>query len=247
MKTKVAGINSIFEALKGQRKVHKIYIQEGRKGKKMSDLLNLAGTMGVYVQYVEKRELDKMYTVTNHQGVVAVVDEYEYASMEEVLEKAVSRGEQPFLLILDGLEDPRNLGAIIRTAECAGVHGIIIPRHNSVEVTEAVARASAGAVEHVLLVRETNIVNAMQYLKNKGLWVIGADPGGGGEYFSTALPTPAAVVIGGEGKGIRRLVKENCDVLVNIPMFGRVNSLNASVAAALVLYEVLRQRLKGSV
>jgi len=242
VKEKLAGVNSIMEALRGRRRVHKIYIQEGRGGKRIEELITLAGKRGVFWQYIEKTKLDAMYTLGNHQGVVAQVDTYEYSSLEEMLEYAAMRGEAPLLLILDGIEDPQNLGSIIRTAECAGVHGIIIPKHNATEITSAVARASAGAVEHMRMAMETNLVSCINKLKTHGLWIVAVDMDGKQDYFSSALPSPTALVIGGEGQGIRRLVKENCDLIVKIPMAGAINSLNASIAAGLVIYEVLRQR-----
>ena len=242
MKEKLAGVNSIMEALRGRRRVHKIYIQEGRGGKRIEELITLAGKRGVFWQYVEKTKLDSMYTLGNHQGVLAQVDVYEYSSLEEILEYAAMQGEAPLVLILDGIEDPQNLGSIIRTAECAGVHGIIIPKHNATEITSAVSRASAGAVEHMRMAMETNLVSSINKLKKHGLWIIAVDMDGNQDYFDSALPSPTALVVGGEGNGIRRLVKENCDLIVKIPMQGAVNSLNASVAAGLVIYEVLRQR-----
>lgn len=242
MKEKLAGVNSIMEALRGRRRVHKIYIQEGRGGKRIEELINLAGKRGVFWQYVEKSQLDQMYTQANHQGVVAQVDIYEYSSLEEILEYAAMRGEAALVLILDGIEDPQNLGSIIRSAECAGVHGIIIPRHNASEITAAVARASAGAVEHMRIAMETNLVTSIKRLKTHGLWVVAADMDGQQDYFQASIPSPTALVVGGEGKGIRRLVKENCDLVVKIPMTGSINSLNASVAASLLIYEALRQR-----
>jgi 23S rRNA (guanosine2251-2'-O)-methyltransferase len=241
MQEKLAGVNSIMEALRGKRKIHKIYIQEGRGGKNIEELVQQAQKKGIYCQYVDKQRLDGMYTSANHQGIVAQVDSYEYSSLDEILEQAALRGQDPFVLILDGIEDPQNLGSIIRTAECAGVHGIIIPQHSSAEVTAAVARASAGAIEHIRIARETNLVNCIKYLKTKGLWVVGASMEGSIEFFDAHIPSPAAVVIGGEGTGIRRLVSQNCDLLVKIPMLGRISSLNASVAAGLIIYEVLRQ------
>lgn len=242
MQEKLAGVNSIREALIGRRKVHKIFVQEGKASKKVEELVRLAQKKAVYVQYVEKQRLDEMYTVSNHQGIIALVDSFRYAEVEEILEKAAMSDREAFLLILDGIEDPQNMGSIIRTAECAGVQGIIIPQHSSTEITAAVARASAGAVEHILIARETNLVNCIKSLKEKGLWVIGADMAGEINYYSCNMPSPTVLVIGGEGRGIRRLVKENCDLLVKIPMLGSIPSLNASVAAALVMYEVLRQR-----
>jgi 23S rRNA (guanosine2251-2'-O)-methyltransferase len=194
MKEKLAGVNSIMEALKGQRKVQKILIQEGRAGKRIEELVKLATKKGVYIQYVEKQRLDQMYTASNHQGIIAQVDSYEYSSIEEVLEYAALKKESPLLVILDGLEDPQNLGSIIRTAECAGVHGVIIPRHNSAEITAAVAKASAGAVEHMHIIQETNLVNAIKKLKEQGLWVIGADISGESDYFAVSIPNPTAIV-----------------------------------------------------
>ncbi len=242
MKEKLVGINSIMEALKGRRKIHKIYVQEGRQGKRLTDLLNLAQVKGVFVQTVEKRRLDHMYTLGNHQGIIANVDQYPYASVEDMLNLAADNGEKPLLLVLDGMEDARNLGAVIRTAECVGVHGIIIPRHNSAEINEYAVRSSAGAVEHMLIARETNLVNTLKHLKNQGMWVIGAEADAHAYYYQTDIPLPAVVVVGGEGRGMRRLVREQCDLLLKIPMFGSINSLNASVAAALILYEIVRQR-----
>lgn len=242
MAEKIAGVNAIMEAIHGRRKVQKIFVQEGRGGKKVQDLIDLASRLGIYYQYVEKQRLDHMYTLGNHQGIVAQVEDYEYASLDEMLENAAIKGEEPFLIMLDGIEDPQNLGSIIRTAECAGVHGIILPRHHACEVTSAVSRASAGAIEHVLIAQETNLVNTIKYLKERGFWVTGADMDGSDLYHQVRIPSPTVLVIGGEGQGMRRLVKENCDLIVRIPMIGSVNSLNASVAAALVIYEVLRQR-----
>jgi 23S rRNA (guanosine2251-2'-O)-methyltransferase len=244
MQDKLAGVNSIMEALRGKRKVHKIYVQEGRAGKKVEELLRLAQKKGIFCQYVDKERLDGIYTSANHQGIVAQVDNYEYSSVDEILEQAALSGQEPFILILDGIEDPQNLGSIIRTAECAGVHGIIIPQHSSAEVTAAVVRASAGAVEHIRIARETNLVSCIQRLKEQGLWVVGASMEGSQEYFHSQLPSPTALVIGGEGTGIRRLVRQNCDLLIRIPMLGSIASLNASVAAGLIMYEVMRQRLQ---
>jgi len=242
MQEKLAGVNSIMEALNGRRKIHKIFVQEGRGGKRIEELLKLAEKRGIYWQYVDRQRLDQMYTQANHQGVVAQVDSFTFSSVDEILEKAAQSGQEPFILILDGIEDPQNMGSIIRTAECAGVHGIIVPRHNSSEITPAVVRASAGAVEHMLVAMETNLVNAIKSLKKNGLWIVAADMDGEQDYFCCRMPTPTALVVGGEGQGIRRLVKENCDMVVRIPMIGSIKSLNASVATGLIIYEVLRQR-----
>ncbi|NLO22598.1 MAG: 23S rRNA (guanosine(2251)-2'-O)-methyltransferase RlmB [Syntrophomonadaceae bacterium] len=243
MKEKLAGINSIVEALKGRRRIDKILVQENRQeSKRMAELLQLASKKGVFVQVVEKSRLDKLYTIGNHQGIIALVDAYSYSSLEEVLEYAALSKQAPFLVILDGIEDPRNFGAIVRTAESAGVHGIIVPRHHSVTVNETVARASAGAIEYMPIIQVANLVNTIKGLKEQGMWVIGADMEAKDHYYNLSIPTPTVLVIGGEGKGLKRLVKENCDLLLKIPMKGQMASLNASVAAALLIYEVLRQR-----
>ncbi len=242
MKEKLAGINSVMEALKGRRKIEKIMVQEGRQGKRIGELMNLAEKKGVYVQTVEKTRLDKLYTIGNHQGIIAMADAYPYSTLEEALEHAALRNEMPFIIMLDGIEDPRNFGAIVRTAESAGVHGIIIPRHNSVQVNEVVSKASAGAVEYMHIIQESNLVNVIKLLKGQGMWIIGADMEAKDNYFEASIPTPSVLVVGGEGKGLRRLVKENCDLLLKIPMKGKLGSLNASVAAALFIYEILRQQ-----
>lgn len=242
MTEKLAGINSIIEALKGKRKVHKIFIQTGKKGRRWDELLALARKKGVFIQEVEKERLNQMYKIGNHQGIVATIDAFSYASLEEIMERAAMSGQEPLLLVLDGIEDPQNFGSIIRTAECAGVHGIIIPRHGSAEVNETAARVAAGAVEHMLVARETNLVNTLERLKQMGLWVVGSEAQADLVYYSTSLPSPTVLVIGSEGKGMRKLVKEHCDILVKIPMLGRISSLNASVAASLLVYEILRQR-----
>ena len=243
MKEKLAGINSIVEALKGRRRIDKILVQENRQeSKRMAELLQLASKKGVFVQVVEKSRLDKLYTIGNHQGIIALVDAYSYSSLEEVLEYAALSKQAPFLVILDGIEDPRNFGAIVRTAVSAGVHGIIVPRHHSVTVNETVARASAGAIEYMPIIQVANLVNTIKGLKEQGMWVIGADMEAKDHYYNLSIPTPTVLVIGGEGKGLKRLVKDICDLLLKIPMKGQKASLNASVAAALLIYEVLRQR-----
>ncbi|HWP98328.1 MAG TPA: 23S rRNA (guanosine(2251)-2'-O)-methyltransferase RlmB [Syntrophomonadaceae bacterium] len=242
MTDKLAGINPIIEALRGRRKIHKIYIQAGKQGKRLQELLGLARKKGVFIQEVEKERLNQLYKIGNHQGIVATVESFSYSSVEEMLEKAALAGEEPLVLILDGIEDPQNMGSIIRTAECAGVHGVIIPRHNTAEVNDTVARVAAGALEHVLVAQETNLVQVIQRLKDAGFWVVGSDMQADLPYYTTQFPAPTALVIGGEGQGVRRLVLENCDMVVKIPMYGQIGSLNASVAAALLIYEALRQR-----
>lgn len=244
MSSKLAGPNSVIEAIRSRRRVHRIYMLEGKSGQKFDEIARLAAQRGIYVQTVERNRLDQMYRESNHQGVVAVVEDYEYATVEEMLEKACMRQEAPFILILDGIEDPQNLGAIIRTAECAGVHGIILPRHSAADITAAVARTSAGAVEHILLARVKNLVESIKSLKSKGFWIVGADISADQDLFTADIPEPAVLVIGGEDRGIRRLVKDNCDVLIKIPLLGKISSLNASNAAAICIYEMVRRHRK---
>lgn len=242
MADRIAGMNSVFEALQGQGRVHRIYVQEGRAGKRMQELLDLAAKRGIYCKTVDRAQLDRMFTEGNHQGVVAEVESFQYAQVDDIFRLAEARGEEPFIVLLDGLEDPHNLGAVIRTAECAGVHGIILPKHHAVEVNATVHRTSAGAVAHMLVVQETNLTNCMQRLKERGMWVIGADMDGKDSLYEANIPLPAALVIGGENRGLRPLVRKNCDLIVRIPMFGTVNSLNASNAAALMIYEIVRRK-----
>jgi len=238
----LGGINSVTEALRGPRKIYKLYIGKDSRNPRIEEIVNLAQNKGIAVKLTDRGELDRLYSQAPHQGVVMEAEPYRYADLQDVLEQVAAAGDQALLLVLDGVEDPQNLGAIIRTAECAGVNGIILPRHHSAAITPAVVRASAGATEHMAVVRETNLVNTLKELKKAGMWVVGADMEGSAEYFRTKMPCPAVLVIGGEGRGIRRLVRENCDLLVRIPMYGQVNSLNASVAAALLIYELVRQR-----
>lgn len=242
MAEKIVGINSIAEALAGKRKIHRITYDETRGGKRITELLEKAARQGIYCQPAERRKLDNMYRRGNHQGIIAEIDDYEYAEVFDLLRQAHTSGEAPFLLMLDGIEDPQNLGAIIRTAEAAGVHGIILPRHNAAGINDTVIRAAAGATEHMLIATVTNLVNTIRELKEQGLWVVGADMQGKENYFTAVIPEPVLLIIGGEGRGIRRLVKEHCDLLLRIPLRGKVESLNASVAAALMMYEVVRRR-----
>jgi len=242
LQDKITGINAVSETLQGGRKVDLLYIQEGQQGKRIEALKEEAVRQKIPIKYLKRERLEEMAGGNKHQGVMALVEAYNYADLGDALDLADRRGEAPFIVILDGIEDPHNLGAIIRTAECAGVHGIIIPKHHAAEITPAVGRASAGAVEHMLVIKATNLVNAIKELKEQGLWIVGADMEGKNDYFTGSIPTPVALVIGSEGRGIRRLVKEHCDLLLRIPLNGKVNSLNASVAAALLIYEVIRQR-----
>lgn len=241
MQDKLTGINAVTEALQGSRKVELIYVLESQEGKRIDAIREEASRQRISVKEIKRERMDQMAGHPKHQGILALVKAYNYADLEDALALAARREEAPFIIILDGIEDPNNLGAVIRTAECAGVHGVVIPKHHAAEITPAAGRASAGAIEHMLVIRATNLVNTIEELKKQGFWIIGADMDGENDYFNCSIPTPAALVIGSEGKGIRRLVKEHCDLLLRIPLYGRVNSLNASVAAALLIYEVVRQ------
>lgn len=238
----LGGINSVTEALRGSRKFYKLYIGKEGNNPRIEEIVNLARKKSIAVKMTDRADLDRLYPQAPHQGVAAEVEPFKYADLHDILAQAAITGEKSIFLVLDGIEDPQNLGSIIRTAECAGVNGIILPRHHSAAITPTVVRASAGATEHMAVAQETNLVNTLKALKKAGMWVIGADMDGPAEYFHTVMPHPAVLVIGGEGRGIRRLVRENCDLLVRIPMYGQVNSLNASVSAALLIYELVRQR-----
>jgi len=237
----VAGRNPVLEILKTDKEIDKLYILKGDLQGSINKIIGIARDKNIVIQEVDKNKLDSMGGGSNHQGVVALVTSYKYAEADDILEKAKARGQDPFVIILDGIEDPHNLGAIIRTAECAGVHGIIIPKRRSATVNQTVYKSSAGAVEHMLVAKVNNINNEIESLKEKGLWIFGADVEGSALHFKTDLKGPIALVIGSEGKGLSRLTKEKCDVLVKIPMTGKISSLNASNAAAVLIYEVVRQ------
>lgn len=240
----IAGKHSLLEALRAGRTINKIWVAEGAQKHLTQPILAEAKNRGIVVQFVDKRKLDQMAPGMQHQGVVAQAAPYAYVEVEELLARAAEREEPPFLLILDEIEDPHNLGSILRTAECTGVHGVIIPKRRSAAVTATVSKTSAGAVEYVPVARVTNLVQTMEQLKEAGVWIVGTDVAakeeiyGGGDILSGSV----AVVIGNENQGMGRLVRENCDVLLKLPMNGRLNSLNASVAAGVVMYEVLRRR-----
>ncbi|MGM0395752.1 MAG: 23S rRNA (guanosine(2251)-2'-O)-methyltransferase RlmB [Bacillota bacterium] len=241
----VPGRNPVMELLKSDKKVDKLYVLKGDLKGSINKIMGKAKDMGIVIQQVDKNKLDSMAEGNAHQGVVALVTGYEYAEVDEIIEYAKSKNQSPFVIILDGIEDTHNLGAIIRTAECAGVHGVIIPKRRSAMVNQTVYKSSAGAVEHMKIAQVNNIVKTMEELKEKGLWLYGADMDGGSEYFKTELKGPIGLVIGNEGKGLSRLVKEKCDVLVRIPMSGKLGSLNASNAASILIYEVVRQSYEG--
>ncbi len=242
----IVGKNPIMEAIKAGHEIHKLWIGDQSQKGNMTKLIQLAKEKNVLVQTAPKRKLDQLVGHSNHQGVVASIAAYEYASIDDLFKQAEEANEQPFFLVLDELEDPHNLGSIMRTADAAGAHGIIIPKRRSVGLTQTVAKASTGAIEYIPVARVTNLARTMDELKKRGLWFVGTDAKGNEEYTETAYDMPVALVIGSEGKGITRLIKEKCDFLVSIPMQGRVTSLNASVAASLLMYEVFRKRSRSS-
>lgn len=237
------GRNALQEALKSGRTVDKVFIAAGDVDRSLQRLAAQAKEAGAVVVPVDRRKLDAMSFTHAHQGVIALAAAHVYYTIDDILEEAASRGETPLIVICDELSDPHNLGAILRSAECAGAHGVIIPKRRSVGLTATVAKASAGAVEYMKVSRVTNISAAIAELKQKGVWVFGTAAEGSIPMYQANLTVPAALVIGNEGVGMSQLVRKNCDVMVNIPMKGRISSLNASAAASILLYEALRQRL----
>lgn len=238
----IEGRNPVLEALRAWHPMIKIYLQKGELGKALRDVVRMASERKIPVHYVESHVLDRMATTRNHQGVIAVAAGWEYASLETIFQKAEERRELPFVLMLDGVEDPQNLGSIIRTAEATGVHGIIIPERRAAGLSPTVSRASAGAVEYVPVVRVTNLSRTIEELKKRGLWFTVAEMDGELEYDQADLTGPIGLVLGGEGGGVSRLVAEHCDQKVRLPMWGKVNSLNVAVATGVLLYEIRRQR-----
>ncbi|MCI9513203.1 MAG: 23S rRNA (guanosine(2251)-2'-O)-methyltransferase RlmB [Oscillospiraceae bacterium] len=238
----IEGRNAVTEALRAGRAVDKLYIAKGDTDRTLSRLAAQARKAGTVVVEADRRKLDAMSTTGAHQGVIAVAAAAEYASVEDLLALAEERGEAPLVVVCDEISDPHNLGAIIRTAECAGAHGVIIPKRRSAGLTAVVAKTSAGAVSYLPVARVPNIPQLLKELKERGLWVFGTAAEGAAPLYQTDLRGPAAVVIGSEGEGMSRLVREGCDFLVSIPMRGRISSLNASAAAAILLYEAVRQR-----
>lgn len=240
-KSYVVGKNAVLETLNSNRDINKIWIAEGSQKGTMQELIKKAKERNIVIQYVPKKKLAEMVD-ENHQGVVAQVAAYQYAQLDDLFERAEQKKEDPFFLILDEIVDPHNLGSIIRTADASGVHGIIIPKRRSVGLTATVAKASTGAIEHVPVARVTNIRQTMDELKKRGVWIVGTDADAKQDYRDMDGKMPIALVIGNEGKGMGKLVKENCDFLIRLPMKGHVTSLNASVAAAILMYEVYRKR-----
>ena len=237
----VFGRHAVVEALQTPDRVNRVFIQEGTSGRDAAKVIDLAREKGIQVQTVPKTKIEDLVGNAVHQGLVASIAAYEYADLEDVFKKAEEKGEDPFIVILDGVEDPHNLGSILRTADATGVHGIIIPKRRSASLTATVAKASTGAIEHVPVVRVTNLTQTIEQLKARGVWVFGTDMNGT-DYRKWNTKGPLAIVMGNEGKGVSRIVKESVDEMVTIPMVGHVQSLNASVASALMMYEVFRNR-----
>ncbi len=238
----IEGRNPVIEALRAGRAINVIYLARQSPSGSLRAVVSLAAENGVPVQTVDRERLDRMATTRAHQGVIALASPKQYADVDDLLELAAGRGEDPFLLLLDGIQDPQNLGSLLRTAEAAGVHGVVLPYRRSAGLTAAVGRASAGALEHVAVARVTNLSRTVEALKGKGLWIVAADQAGPSIYDRISLRGPIAVVIGGEGKGIGPNLRSHCDLVVRLPMRGRLSSLNAAVAGAILLYEVVRQR-----
>lgn len=237
------GRNAVQEALRSGRALDKVFIAAGDTDRNLSRLAGEARQAGAVVVPVDRRKLDAMSFTHAHQGVIALAAAHVYYSIDDILQGAADRGEAPLIVICDELSDPHNLGAILRSAECAGAHGVIIPKRRSVGLTATVAKASAGAVEYMKVARVTNINAAISELKEKGVWIFGTAAEGSVPLYRADLTGPTAIVIGSEGDGMSQLVRKNCDVCVHIPMRGRISSLNASAAASILLYEAVRQRL----
>ncbi|NLW24061.1 MAG: 23S rRNA (guanosine(2251)-2'-O)-methyltransferase RlmB [Clostridia bacterium] len=240
--SEIIGRQPVLEVLKSQQSINKLLLAKGERKGTIFEILKLAKEKRVPIQQVEKKYLDKMFPGKNHQGVVAYVSVTDYVDWQDLLARARERKEEPLLVILDEIEDPHNLGAILRTVDAVGAHGVIIPKRRAVGLTEGVAKASAGAVNYVPVARVANIAQILEALKKEGLWIVGTSLKGENLYKQN-LQGPLAIVIGNESKGLSRLVEEKCDFLISIPMQGEINSLNASVATGIVLYEILRQRM----
>ncbi|MBQ1219770.1 MAG: 23S rRNA (guanosine(2251)-2'-O)-methyltransferase RlmB [Peptococcaceae bacterium] len=240
----IFGRNPVMEALKTNRTINKIWVVKGEQKGSIREIVALAKEKRIMVQQVDRSKLDAMFPKQNHQGVAASVASADYVDWQDIVDIARKKGEDPLIVILDELEDPHNLGAILRSVDAVGAHGVIIPKRRAVPLTDGVAKASAGAIEHVPVARVSNIVQVIEELKKQGIWVAGANMHG--QYMHKQdLTGPLAIVIGSEGKGLGKLVSESCDYIVSIPMQGKINSLNASVAAGVLLYEAYRQRNAG--
>lgn len=242
MEDKIYGRNPVIEALLSGREIDKVCLQDGLTHSQISKIAALCKERSIPFRFVNRKKLDELSGNGNHQGVVAYAAAHKYASVEDILDLAREKGEPPFILIADGLSDPHNLGSIIRTANAAGMHGIIIPKNRSTGLSATVAKVAAGAVEHTLVAKVSNIAQTIEKLKKEGVWVAGTDLSAKEYHYNSDLKGALAVVIGSEGEGISRLVREKCDFLVKIPMIGEIESLNASVAAGVLIYEAVRQR-----
>lgn len=239
----IIGRNAVREVIKSGRTIETIYIAKGSKEGSINEIIKLAKDNKLVIKEVDKKKLDSMSAGLVHQGVIALITPYKYCEIQDILNYAEERNEDPFIVILDELEDPHNLGSIVRTAELCGVHGVIIPKRRNVGITATVYKSSVGAIEHVKVAKVTNINNAIDELKKVGIWVYGADMHGDEYSYQVNYSGPCALVIGSEGKGISKLTLKKCDKLVKIPMVGKINSLNASVAGGILMYEVLKSRL----
>lgn len=239
----IEGRNSVLELLESGKDINKIFVTRGEKHGSINKILAIAKEKKIIVVEKDKKQMDEMAQEENYQGVIAIVPPFEYVEIEDILNTAKEREEDPFVLILDGIEDPHNLGSIIRTAETAGVHGIIIPKRRAASVNSTVNKTSAGAVEHMKIARVTNISDTIEELKQAGLWICGTDINAEKYYYNQDLTGPLGIVIGNEGKGISEKVKKNCDFNVKIPMKGKVTSLNAAVSSGIIVYEAVKQRI----
>ena len=238
----IEGRNAVLEALRANRPLNKLFVAKGEVDNSLKVIVSMAKESGTVVVETDRRRLDAMSATHAHQGVIADVAIKEYCSVQDILDIAEKRGEAPFIIICDEISDPHNLGAIIRTAEAAGAHGLIIPKRRSAGLSAVVSKTSAGAIEYMAVARVPNLVSAIKELKEKGVWVYGTAADGTSDIWHTDLSGPIALVIGSEGDGMRRLISENCDVCLSIPMFGNISSLNASASAAIVIYEAVRQK-----
>ncbi len=240
----IEGRNSVLERLESGKDINKIFVTKGEKHGSINKIISLAKEHKIIVIQKEKKQMEEMAQTQNYQGVIAMVPPFEYCELEDILQEAKKRQEDPFILILDGIEDPHNLGSIIRTAETAGVHGIIIPKRRAAVVNSTVQKVSCGAVQYMKIARVTNIAETIERLKKEGIWICGTDINAKDFYYEQDLTGAIGIVIGNEGNGIGQKVKKNCDFLIKIPMKGKITSLNASVSAGIILYETVQQKMK---
>lgn len=241
---KIEGRNAVIELLKSNKNVNKIFVQKGERQGSINEIMKRAKEKKIIITEVDKNKLDTLSETKHHQGVIAFVSPVEYKDLDDIFSLAKEKNESPFILIADEIEDPHNLGALIRSAECAGCHGVIIPKRRASGVTEVVVKTSVGATEYVPIVRVNNINETIRQLKERGVWIVGTDGSANVTYYDQDMTGPIAIIIGSEGRGMSKLTMENCDFLVKIPMMGKITSLNASVSGGIVLFEALKQRLK---